>query len=413
MRFIHAADLHLDSPLSGLRDRAGDRADDIAGASRRAFDNLVAFAIAEAVDLVVIAGDVFDGDWADYNSGLFLVRGLERLNRAGIPVVLIRGNHDAANQMSRRLSWPPNVRELSSRAPETVLYEHLGIAVHGQSFPNRAVAENLVPAYPAPQAGLFNIGVLHTSADGRSGHDPYAPCSLRDLTLKGYDYWALGHVHTREVLSTDPWIVFPGNLQGRHVNEPGAKGFTLVTVAGGRVSSVEHVPVDVVRWATLRIDVSGSPTLDELCPRIGEAIDAAVADAEGRTLAVRLVLSGACAAHVSLAGDPERLAAECASLALRARGDVWVERVEVQTRAEAVGDEGALGDVLALIERVRTDAGEIDEIRVAVERSLDKVPAAIREEAELATLSPERWDRIMAGAEAMILHRLSAGSVRS
>ncbi len=413
MRFIHAADLHLDSPLSGLRDRAGERADDIAGASRRAFDNLIAFAVAEAVDLVVIAGDVFDGDWADYNSGLFLVRALERLNRAGIPVVMIRGNHDAASQMSRRLAWPANVRELSSRSPETVVLEELGVALHGQSFPDRAVTENLVPAYPAPRAGLFNIGLLHTSAEGRQGHDPYAPCSVRDLALKGYDYWALGHVHTREILSTDPWIVFPGNLQGRHVNEPGSKGFSLVTVEGGRVRAVEHVPVDVVRWGRLEVDVSGAPSLDDLCPAVGDAIDTAVADAEGRTLAVRLILTGACGAHLSLAGDPDRLAAECASLAIRARGDVWIEGVEVRTTSHVTSaDPGSLADVVALIERIRSDPDDAEEIRVALERSLEKIPAALRAGADLAALTPDRWERVMASAEAVILHRLSGGSTR-
>ncbi len=409
MRFIHAADLHLDSPLSGLRERAGERAEDIAGASRRALDNLVGRAVEDRVDLVVVSGDVFDGDWADYNSGLFLVGRLERLNRAGIPVVLIRGNHDAANQMSRRLTWPGNVRELSSRAPETVVFDSLNVAVHGQSFPARAVTENLALGYPDPRAGLFNIGMLHTSADGRPGHDAYAPCELRDLVLKGYDYWALGHVHTREVLATDPHVVFPGNLQSRHVNEPGAKGFSLVTVEAGRVEGVEHVPVDAVRWATVAVDVSGAATLEDLCPRVGRAISRAVADAGGLTLAVRLVLRGACSAHRALAGDPERLAAECASLAIQSRGDVWIERVEVETDEEALeADTGALSDVRELIGRVRADPAEADRIRVALERGLDRVPLPLRAEAGLAGLSAGMCARILADAEAMILHRLSA-----
>jgi predicted phosphodiesterase len=411
MRFIHAADLHLDSPLSGLRERAGERAEDIAGASRRAFDNLIDFAVTERVDFVVIAGDVFDGDWSDYSSGLFLIRGLDRLNRVGIPVIMIRGNHDSANQMSRRLTWPSNVRELSSRAPETVVLEPLDVAIHGQSFPARAVTENLAASYPPPRAGMFNIGVLHTSADGRAGHDVYAPCELRDLTLKGYDYWALGHIHTREILATDPYVVFPGNLQGRHVNEPGAKGFSLVTVAGGHVTNVEHVSVDVVRWATLVVDVSGAETLEDLCPRVGQAIAEAVADADGRTLAVRLVLRGACAAHRALAGDPERLAAECASLALQSRGDVWIERVDVETDPALLHTEtGALADVTQLISHVRTDPADMDQIRVALERGLDKIPLPLRTEAGLAGLSAEQCARVLADAEALILHKLSPGA---
>jgi DNA repair exonuclease SbcCD nuclease subunit len=413
MRFIHAADLHLDSPLSGLRERAGERAEQIAGAGRRAFENLVDFAIAEQVDFIVIAGDVFDGDWSDYSSGLFFVRGLSRLKHANIPVILIRGNHDAANQMSRRLSLPTNVHELSSRAPVTIVLDAHNVAIHGQSFPARAVTENLALSYPAPRAGMFNIGVLHTSADGRPGHDAYAPCDIRDLRLKGYDYWALGHIHTREVLSTDPYIVFPGNLQGRHINEPSAKGFSLVTVDAGHVSAVDHISVDVVRWATVTVDVSGADALDDICPRVGQAIDDALETADGRTLAIRLILKGACSAHTVLAGDPDRLAAECTSLALQSRGDVWIERVVVETDPVQDADTGAMADVLQLIGRVRSEATDAEMIRVNLERGLDKVPLALRNEVGLTSLSPEQYSRVLADAEAMILHRLAAGAPRS
>ncbi|WP_262271850.1 metallophosphoesterase family protein [Microvirga yunnanensis] len=413
MRFIHAADLHLDSPLAGLRERAGERAEEIAGAGRRAFDNLIDFAITEQVDFCVIAGDVFDGDWSDYSSGLFFVRGLSRLHQANIPVILIRGNHDAANLMSRRLSLPPNVRELSSHAPETVVLDELNVAVHGQSFPNRAVTDNLALNYPAPRAGLFNIGVLHTSADGRAGHDVYAPCDLRDLRLKGYDYWALGHIHTREILSTDPYIVFPGNLQGRHINEPGAKGFSLVTADGGRVTKVEHVSVDVVRWASVTVDVAGAATLEDICPRVGQAIGEAVANAEDRTLAIRLYLKGACPAHLILAGDPDRLAAECASLALQARGDVWIERVIVETDPAHEANAGTMADVMQLLGRVRSEASDADMIRVKLERGLDKIPAALRHEVGLTSLTAEQYSKVLADAEAIILHRLAAGAPRS
>ncbi len=311
--------------------------------------------------------------------------------------------------MSRRLAWPGNVRELSPRAPETVVFDSLNVAVHGQSFPTRAVTENLALGYPDPRAGMFNIGMLHTSADGRPGHDAYAPCDLRDLVLKGYDYWALGHVHTREVLATDPYVVFPGNLQSRHVNEPGAKGFSLVTVEAGRVESVEHVPVDTVRWATVAVDASGAATIEDLCPRIRRAINQAAAKTGGLTLAVRLVLRGACAAHRALAGDPERLAAECASLAIQSGGDVWIERVEVETDEQALeADAAALADVRELIGRVRADPAEADGIRAALERGLDRIPLPLRDVAGLAGLSAERCARILADAEAMILHRLPA-----
>ena len=412
MRFIHAADLHLDSPLSGLRGRAGERADELVGATRRACEGLIDFAIQESVDLVVIAGDVFDGDWPDHGTGLFLVKMLARLDAAGIPVAMIRGNHDAASVISRRIRWPGNVREFSSRSPETWVLSDIGVAVHGQSFADRAIPQNLAAGYPEPVAGLFNIGVLHTSATGRPGHETYAPCELRDLIGKGYDYWALGHVHTREVLCTEPHVVFSGNLQGRHVNEPGAKGFTLVTAEGGRVRAVEPVFVDVVRWARLEIDVSAASSLDDTCPLIGQALHAAVDGADGRTLAVRLVLTGASEAHRALAGEPERLEAECSSLALQARGQVWIERVDVQTtlpRATAPVGEG-FSDLVQLLSDVRQDPEENASILAALHHGLAKLPGAARANADLNELDPERFERLLADAEALLLHHLAVAS---
>jgi exonuclease SbcD len=414
MRFIHAADLHLDSPLSGLRERAGDRAENLIGATRRAFENLVDFAIEERVGLVVIAGDVFDGDWPDHGTGLFFVKMLASLDAAGIPVAMIRGNHDAASVITRRLSWPRNVREFSSRSPETWPLPEIGVAIHGQSFADRAIPQNLAAGYPAPVAGLFNIGLLHTSATDRPGHETYAPCELRDLISKGYDYWALGHVHTREVLCDEPFVIFPGNLQARHVNEPGAKGFTLVTVEGGRVRAVEPVAVDVVRWARIVVDVSSAATFEETCPLIARGLQSAIDEADGRTLAVRLVLTGASPAHRVLAGDPERLEAECTSFALQTRGDVWIERVEVGTvppNAESAPGDG-FHDLIRLLGDVCRDPDERTSIQVALEHGLGKLPGAARSRSGLDALGPEQFERLLMDAEGLLLHRLATGTVQ-
>jgi DNA repair protein SbcD/Mre11 len=404
MRFIHAADLHLDSPLSGLRERAGERAGDLVGATRRAFERLVDYALHEDVDLVLVAGDVFDGDWLDHGTGLFFIKMLSRLDAAEIPVAMIRGNHDAASVISRRMLWPRNVREFSHRSPETWTLPDLGVAIHGQSFADRAVPQNLAAGYPEPVPGIFNIGLLHTSATGRPGHETYAPCELRDLIDKGYDYWALGHVHTREVLCTDPHVIFPGNLQGRHVNETGAKGFTLVTVEGGRVRAVEPISVDVVRWARLAVDVSAASTLEDTCPLIADALQSALDDAEGRILAVRLVLTGASPAHGALAGEPERLAAECSSLALQSRGDVWIERVDVRTTlpADPSGASEGFGDLIRLLHQIRHDPEERAVIRAALEEGLARLPGAARAKANLNELDPGRLERLMTDAEALL-----------
>lgn len=211
MRFLHAADIHLDSPLDGLRQRAGARGDELAGATRRAFQNLVQFAIDQRVELLLIAGDNYDGRHRDYGSVLFFAREMDRLQRAGVRVVMIRGNHDAENQMELRM--PPGIHLLRADQPDSIHFDDLGVAVHGQSYARRDVRKNLVANYPEPVAGYLNIGLLHTAVDGYGGaHERYAPCTVADLVARNYDYWALGHVHERNELSQSPWIIYPGNL---------------------------------------------------------------------------------------------------------------------------------------------------------------------------------------------------------
>lgn len=358
-RFLHAADLHLDSPLRGLDADASAPARRIREASRAALDNLVGLALRERVDLLLVAGDLYDGDWQDYRTGQALVAAFARLTRAGIRVVAIRGNHDAESVLTRSLRLPEGATLLSHRRPESLELPELGLAVHGQSFAQRAVVENLALAYPPPLAGRFNIGLLHSSAAGHAAHETYAPCAIAQLAGHGYDYWALGHVHERAVLHEAPWIVFPGNLQGRHINEPGAKGASLVTVREGRVAAVEHHALDVVRWQRLALDLSGAADLAAVQDRARDAIGAAVEAAEGRLLALRLELGGTTAAHSALARDPEALRAHLRSAGLEAAeaDSFWIEAVRLATRApgaaRAAGDDaparllGAVRDIAA------------------------------------------------------------------
>jgi DNA repair protein SbcD/Mre11 len=189
-RFIHTGDIHLDSPLKGLAGQQGSAAERIRTATRTAFENLISLAIEDEVDFVIIAGDLYDGDWRDYQTGLFFVKQMGRLSQAKIPVFLLHGNHDAESQITRKLTLPTNVSVFSARKAETFRLEHLDVALHGQSFRQRDITDNLVPAYPPPVAGCFNIGVLHTGLGGMPGHANYAPCAIEDLTNKGYEYWA-------------------------------------------------------------------------------------------------------------------------------------------------------------------------------------------------------------------------------
>lgn len=356
-KFIHCADIHLDSPLRGLDRYEGAPAAELRRSTRGALANLVELALAERVKFVAIAGDLYDGDWEDYGTGLFLNAQLARLGEEGVRVFLIRGNHDAESQISHRLTLPENVMMLRTDEPETRVVEDLGVAVHGQGFATRAVTTNLAERYPDRRAHYFNLGLLHTCANGRDGHDAYAPCTIEQLRARDYDYWALGHIHKRELLHEDPPILFPGNLQGRHARELGAKGCTLVTVESGRVADIEHRPLDVVRWEVARIDADGADDLAEILDRVRSRLTALHESAGGRILAVRVEIQGACRAHEEIAGAVDRVESEVRNVARDVReGGIWVEKVKLRTRASRpIERDGPIGEVLALLDELRRD----------------------------------------------------------
>ncbi|WP_428395375.1 metallophosphoesterase family protein [Lichenicoccus sp.] len=324
--FLHAADIHLDSPLVGLRARGDVPEAVLRDCTRRAFSAMVDLAVAEQVGFVVIAGDLYDGNWKDFSTGLFFAAEMRRLGR---PCFLLRGNHDARSVITRALRPPANVREFSSRTCESFVLDELGVALHGHSFPNRAVPEDLSAGYPAPHPGRLNIGVLHSSAEDPGEHETYAPCSVAALTLKGYDYFALGHVHERRVLAERPWVVFPGNMQGRHARETGAKGCSLVRVEDGRVVAVTHRVLDVVRWVALEVEAGDDAVL--LRQRITQAVRSAAAACDARPMLARLTVTG----ESGLALDAEQLAAECRNAAIEADAALWVESVKLRVRGAA------------------------------------------------------------------------------
>lgn len=392
-RFLHAADIHLDSPLQGLERYPDAPVEAVRAAPRRAFEGLVDLAIEERVAFVLLAGDLYDGDWKDYNTGLFFVAQMRRLAEAAIPVFLVSGNHDAASQITKRLTLPANVHLFASRRPETVELPAFDVAIHGQSFATRRVSDDLAAGFPRVDAARFEIGLLHTSLDGRPGHASYAPCTVEGLRSKGYAYWALGHVHQREIVARDPWIVFPGNLQGRHARETGGKGATLVAVEHGRVAEVIHRDLDVVRWCRLELELGAIEHADEMLERVRAALVEAIEAAEGRLVTARVVLTGATRAHGALVRAPERWLHELRSLAADlGEPGVWLERVELATRPpEAVGRPLAREDALGgLLRRIRAlDELDLDLTRAAAELGelKRKLPAALLGEVDASSES--------------------------
>ena len=354
MKFLHAADLHIDSPLRGLSAYEGAPVAEMRGATRRAVENLVEAAISNKVDVVVLAGDVFDGDWKDYSTGLFWVAQLSKLNEAGIPVVFVAGNHDASSEVGRRLRLPPNVSQLSAAKPEAKRFDHLDCSVIGQSYATRSVTSDLAATYPPADPSLFTIGLLHTSLDGRPGHASYAPTTVDVLRSRGYQYWALGHVHQREDICRDPWVTFSGNLQGRHARETGAKGATLVTVEGNEVMLVEPLPLDAVRWQECVVDASECGDLEGVLSAVNTSLDAAVRSSGGRLVAARIRIRGRSPAHVELWRNPEHLEAEIRSIGNR-RGAVWVEKVKLDTQRVIRPDADLVKAITARVDTAKND----------------------------------------------------------
>jgi exonuclease SbcD len=356
--FLHAADLHLGSPLLGLTSKDEAVARRFAAANREAFSELVRQAIEEKVAFVLLAGDLFDGEWKDASIGLFFNKEMARLARAEIPVFSIRGNHDAETEVTRAVPLPPTVHEFSTRSAETKTIDSLKVALHGRGFADRAVVENISLRYPKPVEGWFNIGLLHTSCEGHAAHATYAPCSTADLVRRQYQYWALGHVHEHAVLHRDPWIVYPGNLQGRSIRECGPKGAVIVDVRDGRIADLRRLIVDRARWVDVRVDVSRADRLDTALGLVRDALANPLHEASGRMAAVRVTLSGASALHGQLLARVDDLRDEVQARIDHIHEEAWLEALKIRTEEPAIagGIAGTGLDPASMLTGLEQDA---------------------------------------------------------
>jgi len=337
-KILHAADIHLDSPMQNLEAYPDAPVEVFRGATRGALSNLVDLAISQQVDLVVIAGDLYDGDWDDAHTGLFFVGQASRLRAAGIPIVVIRGNHDAALLMTQTLRLPDNPDGSSIMFNhETVdrrVFESIGVAVHGRSFATKAVTEDLSREYPSAIAGYFNLGLLHTCLTGSEGHQSYAPTSPEKLFTKGYDYWALGHIHDRREchLSGQTPIVFSGNIQGRHIRETGAKGCMILSIdASNQITSTFH-PLDVTRWTVMPYDATDASETDDLLAAFTPWLKAQLDQAGHRPIAVRVRVSGKTQLHDAFHRNASGIENQLRSIAVQnGSGRVWIEQLRIRT----------------------------------------------------------------------------------
>jgi exonuclease SbcD len=422
LKFLHAADVHLDSPLRGLRRKTDAPADEIRSASRRALENLTNLAIRETVDFVVVAGDLFDGDRDNYDSSLFFVRQAAKLKEAGIPLLLIWGNHDAQSKMMRSVTWPENVKVFPANEAATLDAETLGvdapIAVHGWSFATASEQRNLVRQYPRPIHGVFNLGLLHTSLTGAEGHDSYAPCTLEDLAAREYDYWALGHIHLRDWLprpldeGAAP-VVFPGNLQGRHIKETGAKGGYLIEALPGAPLRREFHPLDVFRWETLRMDATDCASPDDFWEECSRSLQRIAQDADGRRIAIRIYCTGQGGTFDFLAARHSRLEAELTRILVDHFDEqFWLEGVRCEASAASAPAE-ALSDTLTeYLQRELAslhDSEGVKEYAEIFDALVRKLPPELEEEYDIrdGTLaSSTLWRDAIADAQTLLWARL-------
>ncbi|RCX21692.1 DNA repair exonuclease SbcCD nuclease subunit [Fontibacillus phaseoli] len=372
-RFIHAADLHLDTPftgMSGLPDRLRRHLQESTFA---ALGDLVDLAVSESADFLVISGDVYDASDSSLRAQLRLKAAWDKLAQHGIPVYVIHGNHDPLSSSRLRLSYPPNVTVFGGSRPESVTAvrrsDGVPVAVvSGISYPTASVTENTSLLFRRdPDSPLYHIAILHGNVDGQEGHDPYSPCSLRDLQNSGYDYWALGHIHKRQILSQSPWVVYSGNLQGRSLKETGPKGCYLVDVSENGEALLSFRELDHVRWTEMDIPIEDLATEEAWKERVEEKLEEVRDLSTGKTGILRFTFTGRGPLHPILQNGREvsELLMELQrretarmendpSLPLHAA--VWPAGFKVKTgmdinRAQLAQEDSFLGELLRLGDR--------------------------------------------------------------
>ena len=377
LKFVHAADLHLDSPFSGIRSAAPDYvAEALCRATFVAYENIIKLCIEEQVDALLIAGDVYDGADRSLRAQLRFVDGLRRLDEAGIRSFVCHGNHDPLDGWEARLDLPAGCIRFGAEVREEAIFPNDPdrAVVYGMSYPHREVHENLALRFRELPRSHFNIGLLHANVGANTDHNAYAPCSLADLANSPMDYWALGHVHTRQVLRQEhPAVVYPGNPQGRSPDETGARGVYLVEVDDYGTPNLDFRPVDLVRWESLQVAITELESGQELLDAMDSAIRACTDPAGGRAVVLRLTLSGRGTLHQELC-RPDVVDQIRERLNETYEGNtpwLWCERIQLDTtspvdREQVAQREDFPGYLVRIAEELRKDPGALDELRGAL-----------------------------------------------
>ncbi|CAM4197739.1 DNA repair exonuclease [Paenibacillus alkaliterrae] len=414
-RFIHAADLHLDSPFRGLAKAPDQVREVLSDSTFAALRQLTETAIRERVDFIVLAGDLFDEADRSLKAQLLLVREWEKLQEHNIAVFVIHGNHDPLNGARADLKLPGNVcvfgAERMEYRPAYRRSGELAAFVYGLSYGTRIMTENAAASYRIQPEGPFHIALLHGNVDGDGEHDPYAPCSLEELIGgKGFDYWALGHIHMRRVLYEYPHVVYSGNTQGRNPRETGPKGCYIVDVTAARAVELTFVPLDRVRWLEHTVPIETAGSEQELLQQLADAAELLAEEAEERPVMLRFLLTGRGALHHQLIDKAvvRTLLEQLQEGRQRHAGESWVYVYDlaVHTGAaihwnELAAEDSFAGELYRLSERLADDEAQWREfakdaisplaghskIGRLLREELDELPAQWLEQARELTLS--------------------------
>ncbi len=374
-RFVHTADVHLDSPLRSLALRHPELGELVGNATRQAFVNIIDLCLSEHVDALLLAGDLYDGEQTSMKTARFLASQVRRLDEAGIRVFIIRGNHDAMSKITQELVFPESVKIFGGRA-ETVAIDRekseIPIVVHGLSFANPHAPQSLVPKYASPVEGAINIGMMHTSLAGSPGHDLYAPCSIADLEATGFQYWALGHIHKRSLHDGACTIVMPGNPQGRDINEAGPRTVSLITVGNDGDIHVEERNTSIAQFERITVDVSGFEDWRDLVEAISASLRKARDEISVDHLVSRVKITGKTPLAWRMRRDLDLLKTEADERA-SVIGKCWVEKLELACQDPTTGkteDEDPVMELRRLIGSNVTGSDSFREQAISIAEEL-------------------------------------------
>ncbi len=335
---------------------------------------IVDTAVSEEVEALLISGDLFDGAERSAKTAAFLIEQLDRLQNSGIIVFYIKGNHDAENPMTGEIRLPENVRIFESRGGKFRV-GNLDVWVHGVSFSAKQAPESLLPKFGTPEPDAINIAMLHTSLAGSQGHDTYAPCSVAEITKMGFDYWALGHVHKRQVHCQSPWIVMPGIPQGRDIGELGPKSATLITIVGKDIT-VSEVPTSAAEFIEVRVALDGIESDGELRDHIRTVLSETAQGLISDAGLVRLTIGGKTRRKWQILRDQDSWREVVAEIA-RSTGVLWMERIKFENITEIEGtiaDGSAITELERLMDEIRLEPAFASELTTSIKTILAEIP---------------------------------------